>query len=166
MTRVQARITLPAGMREPIDALREKWGPEKAVGNPAHVTIAYHDEATDFGLLAERLRAAADAVPPFPLTLGPPARFPDPVRGAFLAVEDPTGGVDALRSRLLAPPFTRRSRFGLHVTLLHPDQGDRMEAAWPELSACPTGGSFEVTQVQLVGASNQTVLSVRLNGPS
>jgi hypothetical protein len=47
----------------------------------------------------------------------------------YLSVIDPSGAVSATRAVVLAPPFTRRERFGLHVALLHPDQGERTEAA-------------------------------------
>jgi 2'-5' RNA ligase len=122
----------------------------------------YHDEAPDPRLLAERLRLAAAQVAPFRLVIGSAARFAAPVRGVYLAVEDPTSTVAVVRDLLLAPPFARRSRFGLHVTLLHPDQGDRLEDAWPELSALSDAGSFEVSEVQLVGPANETLLDVSL----
>lgn len=162
--RVQARITLPGDIRGGIDALRQRWNPERAAGNPAHVTIAYHDEAPDAALLAGRLRRAAAGVGPFRLSLGPAARFPEPIRGVYLSVNDPAGAVAELRAALLAPPFARRSRFGLHVTLLHPDQGERLEEAWPELSALELVGSFEVSEVQLVGPDNGAMDAFRLSG--
>jgi 2'-5' RNA ligase len=163
MAGVQARITLPADVRRDIDVLRTRWNPERAAGNPAHVTVVYHDEAPDPLLLADRLRAAAREIAPFRLTFGPVARFPEPVRGAYLPVVDPTGGVAAIREALLAPPFTRRGRFGLHVTLLHPDQGARLESAWAALSALPDPGAFEVTELQLVGPRHETLIAVRLS---
>jgi 2'-5' RNA ligase len=164
VVRVQARITLPESIRGGIDAVRARWNPERAAGNPAHLTIAYHDEAPDPRLLAERLRCAAERIAPFRLVLGSAMRFSDPVRGVYLAVEDPTSSVGAVRDILLAAPFTRRSRFGLHVTLLHPDQGDRLEEAWPEFSALPGVGSFEVRELQLVGPRNETLMAVGLSG--
>ncbi len=161
--RVQARITLPPDIRRDIDSLRSKWNPERAAGNPAHITIAYHDEAPDPSLLTERLRMAAAGVAPFRLALGSTARFPEPARGVYLAVADPTAGVAAIREILLAPPFTRRDRFGLHVTLLHPDQGDRFEHAWPDLSTLAESGTFEVTELQLVGPRQEALAAVRLS---
>jgi 2'-5' RNA ligase len=158
----QVRITLPADLRAPIDAVREKWNPERAAGNPAHATIAYHDEAPDLERLAARLEQAAAQTAPFFLELGPPARFADPIGGAYLTLTDPTGAVRSLRQRLLAPPFAPRSRFGLHVTLLHPDQGERIEQAWPELARISHSGAFRVTALQLVGPRNETRLVVPL----
>ncbi len=98
------------------------------------------------------------------LELGEAVRFPEPARGAYLAVSDPTGGVAELRSRLLAPPFTSRTRFGLHVTLLHPDQGDRLEPAWPDFADISLPWAFDVTELQLVGPRNELLLRVRLPG--
>ena len=160
--RVQVRITLPLDIRREIDSLRAKWNPERAIGNPAHITIAYHDEAPDPSLLTERLHIAAAGVAPFWLALGSAKRFPEPVRGAYLDVADPTGGVAAIREILLAPPFTRRDRFGLHVTLLHPDQGERLEHAWPDLSSLGELGTFEVTELQMVGSGQETLAVFRL----
>jgi 2'-5' RNA ligase len=152
--KVQVRITLPPDVRREIDRLRVAWNPERAAGNPAHITVAYQDEAPDPALLAERVRLAAARTGRFRLEVGPAGRFPPPVRGAFLAVADTSGRVAALRDGVLAPPFTRRERFGLHVTLLHPDQGERLEAAWPAFAALPPTGAFEVTEVEMVGPDN------------
>ena len=160
--RVQARITLPLDVRSEIDSLRTKWNPERAAGNPAHITIAYHDEAPDPSLLMERLHIAAARVTPFRLALGSAKRFPEPVRGAYLEVADHTGGVAAIREILLAPPFTRRDRFGLHVTLLHPDQGERLELAWPDLSNIAELGTFEVDELQMVGPRQEKLMVVNL----
>ena len=160
--RVQARITLPLDIRCEIDSLRTKWNPERAAGNPAHITIAYHDEAPDPSLLMERLRIAAARVALFRLALGLAKPFPEPDRGVFLDVSDPTGGVAAIREILLGPPFTRRARFGLHVTLLHPDQGGRLEHAWPDLSSLTELGTFEVTELQMVGSGQETLAVFRL----
>lgn len=148
--KVQARITLPADVRRDIDRLRAAWNPERATGNPAHVTVAYQDEAPDPALLAERLRRVAAQTLPFRLTVGPVMRFPGPAGGAFLTVADPSGFVAAIRAVVLAPPFTRRERFGLHVTLLHPDQGSRTESAWAAFEGLPPVGGFAVTELQLV----------------
>lgn len=152
--KIQARITLPADVRRDIDHSRLIWNPERATGNPAHLTVAYQDEAPDPALLAQRLRRVAAQTVPFLLTIGPVARFPGPAGGAFLTVADPSGGVAAIRAALLAPPFAGRERFGLHVTLLHPDQGARTESAWAAFEGLPPVGGFEVTELQLVGPDN------------
>ena len=152
--KMQARIVLPPDVRQDIDRLRAAWNPERATSNPAHVTVAYHDEATDPTLLAERLRLVAARTVPFRLSFGPAARFPGSAGGAFLTVADSSGGVAAVREALLAPPFTRRERFDLHVTLLHPDQGSRVESAWAAFECLSPVGGFEVTELQLVGPDN------------
>lgn len=164
MARVQARIPLPADVRAGLDAVRQKWNPERAAGNPAHVTVVYHDEAPDPAELAGRLRAAAARIAPFDLVLGPVERFPEPARGAYLAVADPTAGVGAVRAVVLAPPFFPRARFGLHVTLLHPDQGERLDAAWADLAATPTGATFRVAELQLVGSRHEVLAVIPLTG--
>jgi len=152
--KVQARITLPPEIRSDIDRLRQAWNPERATGNPAHITVVYQDEAPDPGVLAERLRLAAARIRPFPLAIGSLMRFPEPTRGAFLTVADPTQGVARLRELVLTSPFTRRSRFGLHVTMLHPDQGFRLDSAWAAFEGLPQVGGFEVRELQLVGPDN------------
>lgn len=163
--RVQARITLPDEVRRDVDALRLRWNPERSAGNPAHVTIAYHDEAPDPDLLAERLYTVAAVTAPFRLTVGAAARFPDPSRGIYLRVFDPSDGVAGIREAVLAPPFHRRDRFGLHVTVLHPDHGDRHEAAWPEASVLAATGPFTVSDLQLVGPGNRLLATVGLSRP-
>ncbi len=152
--KVQARITLPTDVRREIDRLRLAWDPEHATDNPAHVTVAYQDEAPDPAVLAERVRLAASKVGRFRLMVGPAERFPAPALGAFLRVVDPTGGVAVIRDEVLAPPFTRRARFGLHITLLHPDKGERLVSAWPAFVMLPSAGSFEVTEIEMVGPNN------------
>jgi hypothetical protein len=162
--KVQARITLPLDARRAIDELRATWNPERATGNPAHVTVAYHDEAPEATLLMERVRLAAARTPPFSLEVGVATRFPPPVQGAFLRVADPARGVEAVRALLLAPPFARRERFGLHVTLLHPDQGTRLEEAWPAFAALSPPGRFVVTQFEVVGPDNAALAVIPLAG--
>jgi 2'-5' RNA ligase len=162
--KVQARITLPLDARRAIDELRARWNPERATGNPAHVTVAYHDEAPEAAVLIERVHLAAARTPPFSLEVGAAARFAPPAHGAFLTVADPARGVEAIRQLLLAPPFTRRRRFGLHVTLLHPDQGTRLDDAWPAFAALSPPGRFLVTQLEVVDADSAVLARAPLNG--
>jgi hypothetical protein len=56
---------------------------------PSHITVIYQDEAPDAVLLADRLRVVAGRTRPFRLKFGSVMRFPEPVRGAFVAVTDP-----------------------------------------------------------------------------
>jgi len=129
-----------------------RWNPEVATGNPAHVTIIYHDEAPDLATLRSRLAAACRGTAPFDLSAGRALRFRAPLRGAFLEVTDALRHVQAIREAVLEPRLAR-SRFGLHVTLLHPDQGERVEAAWPALSGLPAPGTFTVRTIDLVSGS-------------
>ena len=65
------------------------------------------------------------------------------------------------------PPFRARERFGLHVTLLHPAQGDRLEAAWGEIAGLASRGRFPVAAVDVVagsGAQTRVVESFALRG--
>ena len=130
-----------------------RWNPEVAAGNPAHVTIVYHDEAPDRSELERRLAEVCRTQPAFDLSVGRARPFPSPVRGAFFDVVDAGGRVHAIRRSVLQPPFQARPRFGLHVTLLHPDQGERLEAAWPALSELGAPGTFTVRSIEIVSGS-------------
>jgi hypothetical protein len=166
--RVQARITLPEALRASIDALRMRWNPEVATGNPAHATLVYHDEATDVELLRERLETACETLAPFRVELGAATEFRHPARGAFLKLADPSDAVRGLRRRILGPPFQARERFGLHVTLLHPAQrGDRLAGAWPSFASFRSPGAFLVKSIELIGGAGraiETLARVELRG--
>ena len=165
--RVQARVELPEVLRSRIDAMRLRWNPEEATGNPAHLTVVYHDEVSDPELLRARLEQACKQLSSFTVQLGKTARFEAPVCGAFLEVLDPSGGVALLRRAVLQPPSTPRQRFGLHVTLLHPRQGQRLAQAWPELSSFDAESSFRVERVELIcgsGSMTRTLVSLPLDG--
>jgi hypothetical protein len=151
--REQVRITLPVGLREEVDAIRARWNPELVAGNPAHATVIYHDEATEPGLLRERLAAAAADLAPFEVVLGGARRFRTPAEGAYVELSDPTGAVARLRRAVLGPPFTPRGGLTLHVTLLHPRFGERLPAAWPELEALRFGRAFRVDGLDLLSGS-------------
>ena len=157
--RVQARITLPETLRAPIDALRMRWNPEVASGNPAHATLIYHDEAPDAELLRARLEAACEITPPFRVELGRAAGFRHPAAGAFLKLADPSDAVRSLRRQVLAAPFQARARFGLHVTLLHPAQGERLPEAWPAFAALESLGPFVVESIELIAGSGPEILT-------
>jgi 2'-5' RNA ligase len=155
MPKIQARI--PEEMQRKVNPIREKWNPERAAGNPAHVTILYHDEAPDVAILEKRLRAAVLDLAPFVLVVGTPERFREPARGVFLRVSDPTDAISSIRQSVLRPPFVPRPGFGLHVTILHPAQGTRLEDAWHDIAGIPRPGAFDVSSLQLVGSSNDTM---------
>lgn len=166
MKRTQVRITIPEPLRAAIEPVRMKWNPEKAAGNPLHVTIIYHDEAPDLDLLLTRLGTAITDLHPFAIDLGPARRFPPPDQGAFLSVTDPSGSVATLRQRVLTPPFTTRSRFGLHATILHPSRGDRLAAAWPEIAAIPPLGRTLITQLHVIDDHNHVITTFTLPRPA
>ena len=157
--RVQVRITLPEALRAPIDALRMRWNPEVAAGNPAHATLIYHDEAPDPELLQLRLEAACEITAPFRVELGRAAEFRHPAAGAFLKLADPTEAVRSLRRQVLEAPFQARARFGLHVTLLHPAQGARLAEAWPTFAAIESPGPFLVESIDLIAGAGREILT-------
>lgn len=160
--RVQLRIELPAALRALVEPLRARWSPERALGNPAHVTAIYHDEAPDPRLLQERAALAAARLAPFELVVDGARRFEPPVRGVFLAVSDASASIARLRGSVLAPPFSSRSRFGLHVTVLHPDGGEREGEAWEALCALPPFGRMRVSELLLVDGANRALARLSL----
>jgi hypothetical protein len=153
--REQIRITLPGALRAEVDAIRERINPELVRRNPAHATIVYHDELADPGLLRERVAAAAADLDPFELELGATRRFRPPAIGAYLSVTDATGAVEKLRRAILAPPSTPRRSLTLHVTLLHPAFGGRLEEAWPELEALRFDRRFRVASLDLISGDRE-----------
>jgi 2'-5' RNA ligase len=165
--REQIRITVPGALRAEIDAIRERINPELVPSNPAHATIVYHDEIADPVLLRERVAAAAAALDPFELEIGGVLRFRPPAQGAYLAVADASGAVERLRSAILAPPSTPRKRVALHVTLLHPAFGSRLESAWPELEPLRFDRRFRVASLELISGDRKSLSfeSFPLRGP-
>ena len=157
VSRVQARIELSAQLSALVEPHRQRWNPERARRNPAHVTVVYHDEAPLPGLLRDRLAAAVSQLPVFELALGLPRRFLLPAAGVFLEVTDPAGAIARLREQVLREPFHPRTAFGLHVTILHPDYAHRMPEAWPELSQLRPSGSMQVAEISLIGPSNEPI---------
>ena len=155
LVREQVRITLPGALREEVDAIRTRWNPELVPRNPAHATVIYHDEAQEPALLRERLAAAASALGTFELVLEGARRFRAPAQGAYLALSDPSGAVERLRRAVLGPPFTPRARLVLHVTLLHPRFGGRLETAWPDLEPLRFGRPFRVQGLDLMSGSRE-----------
>lgn len=156
-TRIQARIPLPPALVAAFDPIRRRWSPLHARGNPAHVTLAYQDEAPDPHLLRERLRHEAVRTACFVLAVGRVRRFALPAAGAYLEVADPGGHVSGFRARLLAPPFAPRERYAPHVTLVHPAESERLEEAWPELRAIAAHGRFVVDHLELVDTANTVI---------
>jgi hypothetical protein len=154
LLREQIRITVPGALRAEIDAIRERFNPELVPHNPAHATIVYHDELADPLLLRERLAAAVVGAEPFELEIGGARRFRG-AQGAYLAVTDPSGAVEKLRSAILAPPSTPRTRLVLHVTLLHPRFGHRLDEAWPAFEPLRFDRRFRVESLELMSGSRE-----------
>jgi hypothetical protein len=162
--RVQLRATLPDRLLKILDPVRLRWDPRRARGNPAHATIVYHDEVQSAAEMTARVRAASVACAPFTLVLGRAERFTLPDRGAYLRVDDPGNAVAAFRARALGPPSSPRTRYGLHVTLLHPASGERLDDAWDELAAIASLGPFEVRELQMVNEHNAVLATFPLLG--
>ena len=100
-----------------------------AIQIPAHVTVAYPNEAPSQDLLIKRVGASCAKVQPFRLRLGRTACFERPERGVYLEVADLERGYRALRDEILRPPFTGTA-FPPHVTLVHPRTSDRGRELW------------------------------------
>jgi 2'-5' RNA ligase len=154
LRREQIRITVPGALRAEIDAIRARFNPELVPHNPAHATIVYHDELADPALLRERLAEAVARTAPFELEIGGARRFRG-AEGAYLAVTDPSGAVEKLRRAILAPPSTPRTRLVLHVTLLHPRFGHRLEEAWPAFEPLRFDRRFRVESLELMSGSRE-----------
>uniref|UniRef100_UPI001C5F4D5A 2'-5' RNA ligase family protein n=1 Tax=Pseudonocardia nigra TaxID=1921578 RepID=UPI001C5F4D5A len=100
----------PLAVAAPLERLRTRWDPVMVARAPAHVTVAYPEEAADPALLERRMREAAAATTPFRLALGAVLHFdemedggdvddgggtrggPTGTGGVFVAVEDLDGG--------------------------------------------------------------------------
>jgi 2'-5' RNA ligase len=137
-----------------LEDLRRRLDPRVAQSVPPHITIIYDDEAPDAGLLHDRLREACPDFAPLALQLGGVAAFAPPAAGLYVAAQaDAT--FDALRARVLRPPFAPRGpAVRPHVTLLHPRSVADAPADWQ----CHAGSSpcwraivREVTVIQSDG---------------
>jgi len=146
--RVHVMAFLPAGTAGPVEALRRTGDPGMAAMVGAHVTVAYPEEAPDPTALAERVRALAATTSPFPLALGAPAAFTEERAGAGLNVDDPAGGLAALRRQLLRPPF-RDLGYPAHVTLAHPRTTPDGCAAFAAAQAAALTGPWTVREIAL-----------------
>ncbi len=118
-------------VREPIEALRQRWDPEMAGRLAPHVTLIYANEVSDVSLLKQRITHASQSIGPLRLHLGRTAVFGSPSGGVYLTVDDVDGGIARLRAHILQPPLVDRWKpYTPHVTLLHPRSGARGEQAW------------------------------------
>ena len=148
--REQVRITLPEQLRQRVEPIRRQWDPDRAAHNPAHVTVIYHDEADDPGLLRARLRTVTESWPRFALRLGAARVFGVPSRGIYLETDDCEQGTRRPRDAVLGPPFRPRGDFVSHVTLLHPERGARGDEAWQRLCDWRIDASFAVEAFEII----------------
>ena len=132
--RLGVALLLPDRVTGEVDALRAALG-DPALGRiPAHLTLVppvnvREDRLDDaFGVLRA---AAADAVGPLTLTLGPVATFLPANPVAYLAVGGDLEGLHALRDRVFREPLDRPLTwpFVPHVTVADDAPVDRIEAA-------------------------------------
>jgi mutator protein MutT len=141
-------LLVPDGaVRARVEPWRTRWDPRMAARVPAHVSLVYPEEVTDFDLLLRRAEAATGGFASFPLDArGVAQADSEEGVGVFVGVTDRTGAIERLRDELLAPPF-RSLGFPLHVTIVHPRTSDRGDAAFAALGDDPLAGSFVVSEV-------------------
>lgn len=127
---------------------------------PPHVSLVYPEETADAGLLLDRLGEAAAETAPIPLRIGGFTGDDDGRGGVFAAVDDPAGGLTALRDRLLLPP-QRFSGYPFHTTIAHPRTATALTECWAALR----GGSLDLScvvdeaQWTVTDGSGRTVLA-------
>jgi 8-oxo-dGTP pyrophosphatase MutT (NUDIX family) len=107
-----------------LDALREVWDPRMRRITPPHVTVVYPEETVDEDRLFESLGAASALTDPVTVTIGDVAGVDDGIGGVYATVDDPSGGLETLRDRLLLPP-QRWLGYPFHTTIVHPRTSDR-----------------------------------------
>ncbi|GIJ67012.1 NUDIX domain-containing protein [Virgisporangium ochraceum] len=153
-------LQLGGPVAEALDRLRSRWDPVMARLAPPHVTVVYPEETVDAGLLLDRLAEAAAETPPIRLRIGDVACDDDGRGGVYAAVADPTGGLTALRDRLLLPP-QRFSGYPFHTTIAHPRTADAPEGCWAALRGRTLDLSCVVDEAQwtVTDDSGRTVLA-------
>jgi hypothetical protein len=78
------------------------------------------------------------------------ACFERPERGVYIEVADIDSGFDALRERVLRPPF-QRTAFTPHVTLVHPRTSNRGRELWECGRYQWTNQEFTAREVSITG---------------
>jgi 2'-5' RNA ligase len=154
-----ATIFLPPRVAEPVEAVRREWDPLMAEQIPAHVTLAYPQEAPVAPLLVARLRAASATAAPFRLRLGTPSYFDRPEGGVYIGVEDVDCGYRRLRAEVLYPPF-RPAVFPPHVTLVHPRTSPRGREFWERGRYQVGAVDFSVEEVGVTAFDGTTWLTL------
>ena len=126
-----ATIFVPPQVAEPLEAVRHSWDPIMATQIPAHVTLAYPQEAPIVDLLITRMRVTSIATTPFRLRLGAVSYFDRPEGGIYVEVEDLDGVYGRIRATVLRPPF-QPITFPPHMTLIHPRTSSRGREFWEQ----------------------------------
>lgn len=114
--------------------------------SPAHISVVYPEETVDTDLLLDRLARVTDELAAFPLRLAAVAGEAGGRRGVHALVEDPGGGLEALRDRLLLPP-QRFSGYPFHATVAHPRTAPSPTACWTQLRGVELDAAFTVDHV-------------------
>ena len=118
----------------------------------AHVTLVHdvidHERASDL------VAAVAAETPPFRMRLTHADRWGPSAYGIYLHVDDPTGTVPAMQSRLagLEHPSWARVPFRAHCTLVHGRTVDPAlaEEAWSALASFEAGLELELSSVDII----------------
>lgn len=163
MSEVRRAVVLfvPAPAAEGIDEIRRRWDPVMSARIDPHITLV-HDVVgnPDMADLDDALSAAVGGIDPFEITLTI-ARCWGPARyGVYLGVEDPTGCVTELHSRLAAleAPGWLRAGFRPHVTLVHGRTVDPQlaEPAWATLDGWRADWPVEIAAVDVIELDEHT----------
>lgn len=126
-------VLLPAGVREPVDALRLALGDGSLGDIPAHITLVPPVNVRDDDLRRgfASIREVAARTEPFALTIGPAATFLPDTPVCYLRVDGDVDALLALKEAVFRPPFARRVDwpFVPHVTLRDGMPEERIGAA-------------------------------------
>lgn len=165
-TRVQATLFLPPPVNRAVEDIRRRWDPRMAQVVAAHVTLVH--QVDDPSAFLQQLRSIATVTAPVQFTLTHAARWESPAGGIYVAVEDSSDAIAALRRSLLVtdPPGIT---YTPHVTLVHPRTTlpDRARSAWSALRDVRVNQHVTVEDVALMqnGAQGwELVDRIRLMG--
>lgn len=145
-------LYLPEDVEREVDEIRRRWDPVMAARIDAHLTVVH--DVTDLHQAHELVRAAAQQVKGFEVTLTATACWGPPAWGIYLGIEDHHGGVRGLHDALapIEDPRWLRTPFRPHVTLVHGRTvtAERAEEAWAELVSFAAGWRARIEAVHLV----------------
>lgn len=152
--RIHLAAVLPATVAQPIEALRRRWDPLMADVVPAHLTVAYPEEASDVALLRTRAGEVAVHVDPFTMRLGEVSALGGGRGGVIIQAADAEEGWANLRRQLLVPPFVP-SNVAPHVTIAHPRTATDGPAAYAALQTYRADVEFAVTELVLTATTGR-----------